>query len=209
MSKAEDWMPLYLGAYLADTAALTTLQHGAYFLLIMAYWKRGPLPADHGALANIARVDRAAWDGEIWPALRGFFKCLRSDGLLHQSRLDFERAQRGTKKRTPPITEEDAPPPEPTKPASIGSRLPADWKPGPEFIAFAKAGGLNPQHVAVRFADYWHAKAGADACKVDWLATWRSWCRRTTGWKEPEAAARAATVERAAPKIDEDVRRWL
>ena len=31
------------------------------------------------------------------------------------------------------------------------------------------------------FADYWHAKAGADARKADWLATWRNWVRRANG----------------------------
>ena len=30
---------------------------------------------------------------------------------------------------------------------------------------------------AARFADHWHAKAGRDAAKLDWLATWRNWCR--------------------------------
>jgi hypothetical protein len=28
-----------------------------------------------------------------------------------------------------------------------------------------------------RFRDYWLAKAGAHARKVDWLATWRNWVR--------------------------------
>ena len=67
------------------------------------------------------------------------------------------------------------------KPASRGTRLPQDW-------ALPKAWGqwavddLNMQPDAVRaeaakFADYWHAKAGRDAAKADWLATWRNWCR--------------------------------
>ncbi|MNV78051.1 hypothetical protein D3C71_1715200 [compost metagenome] len=33
------------------------------------------------------------------------------------------------------------------------------------------------------FADYWHAKGGADARKVDWQATWRNWVRRCNGAK--------------------------
>ena len=28
------------------------------------------------------------------------------------------------------------------------------------------------------FADFWHAKAGVDAKKLDWQATWRNWVRR-------------------------------
>jgi hypothetical protein len=30
---------------------------------------------------------------------------------------------------------------------------------------------------ADKFADHWRAKAGKDARKADWLATWRNWCR--------------------------------
>jgi hypothetical protein len=30
---------------------------------------------------------------------------------------------------------------------------------------------------AARFADFWHSKPGKDGCKLDWLATWRNWCR--------------------------------
>ena len=40
------------------------------------------------------------------------------------------------------------------------------------------------------FADYWHAKAGADARKLDWQATWRNWVRRADG--------RATTPRRGA-----------
>lgn len=32
---------------------------------------------------------------------------------------------------------------------------------------------------AASFVDYWHAKSGRDATKLDWLATWRNWCRNS------------------------------
>jgi uncharacterized protein YdaU (DUF1376 family) len=190
--KQEDWMPLYIGSYLADTPELNTLQHGAYFLLIMAYWKNGPLPPNHKRLAAIARTDISTWLKEIWPALSEFFK--HEDGMLRQNRLDIERALRGTKKRTPPVAEIVAPKQKHAK----AIRLPDDWKPDGGYAAFARSGGLNPAHVGARFLDYWRGVGGEKGCKADWPATWRNWCRRDANWKEPDKAAAQATVPVAA-----------
>ena len=38
--------------------------------------------------------------------------------------------------------------------------------------------GLNLPDTIANFRDFWHAKAGKDAAKIDWDATWRGWCRR-------------------------------
>lgn len=46
------------------------------------------------------------------------------------------------------------------------------------MAGFARHHGLDPQQVAAQFRDFWHAKAGKDAVKLDWPATWRGWCRR-------------------------------
>jgi uncharacterized protein YdaU (DUF1376 family) len=60
-SKTDIWMPLYVADYLADTSRLTTLQHGAYMLLIMDYWRNGSLPDDDAILAQITRMQPDAW----------------------------------------------------------------------------------------------------------------------------------------------------
>lgn len=61
-----------------------------------------------------------------------------------------------------------------------GTRLPPDWRPGDECRLFAESLGLDPGVVLAGFRDYWLAKA-TGATKLDWDATWRSWCRRETG----------------------------
>lgn len=62
-----------------------------------------------------------------------------------------------------------------------GSRLPPDWDPGESGFAFAAQQGLTngkAQGELAKFRDYWTAKAGADATKADWQATWRNWVRK-------------------------------
>lgn len=65
------------------------------------------------------------------------------------------------------------------KQANRGARLLADWKPSPEDRAYAVSLGLtNVDRIAADFRDYWRAKPGKDGVKLDWPATWRTWCRR-------------------------------
>lgn len=67
------WMPLYVADYLGDTGHLSTLEHGAYLLLIMHYWqKEAPLPDNDKTLAQIARLRVEHWR-KIRPQLEGFF----------------------------------------------------------------------------------------------------------------------------------------
>ena len=85
MAKTSAWMPLYIGDYLADTMHLTGAQHGAYLLLIMHYWRSGPLPDDSVALATIARTERGEWSAMAL-TVRAFFQ-VSSVGLTH-AKLD-------------------------------------------------------------------------------------------------------------------------
>lgn len=72
--KTDAWMPLWIGAYLADTMRLTTIQHGAYLLMLMAYWRdREPLIDDDEELRAITKTDKADWK-KIRPVLAKFFK---------------------------------------------------------------------------------------------------------------------------------------
>ncbi|WP_375663844.1 hypothetical protein [Bartonella sp. CL63NXGY] len=64
-----------------------------------------------------------------------------------------------------------------------GCRLPTDFEPDYDF---AIREGLPPERVKVeiaKFRDYWNAKAGKDASKRDWQATWRNWVRNSKDHK--------------------------
>lgn len=226
MSATDQWMPLYVGDYLADTMHLTQAEHGAYLLLLMHSWRTGPLPNDDARLAAIARGDAASWK-RMGPTLRAFFD-VTDDGLV-QRRLERVRIEQGNKveqrraagkasaaarKRQREVNEipttVDAPlaregrelelepeREEPPSPPSVvrsprGSRLPADWQPSEADREFARSLSLDAGRVAEQFRDFWHAKAGKDAVKLDWPATWRGWCRRDAAnlGKRPAFAAK-------------------
>ena len=86
----EAWLPLWIGDYLADTMHLTAEHHGAYLLLIMHQWRKGPIPDDDTVLATIARLDSKAWR-RVRAVLAPFFRI--ADGLWVQGRAEAEKAR--------------------------------------------------------------------------------------------------------------------
>lgn len=81
------WMLLYVGDYLGDTGHLTTVQHGAYLLLMMHYWRKGELPDDDRQLSKITKLPLKTWC-EYRPTLQDFFH----EGWKHK-RIDAELAR--------------------------------------------------------------------------------------------------------------------
>lgn len=87
------------------------------------------------------------------------------------------------------LQREDGPPAAQPRPAPAKSkspqatRLPADWRLPDDWEAWSLSEQPSwtregVRRVAESFRDYWAAKGGADARKVDWQATWRNWVRR-------------------------------
>ena len=60
------------------------------------------------------------------------------------------------------------------------TRLPQDWQPSPDDLAWARANRPEIDALAEvdKFRDYWTAKS-RDAAKLDWSATWRNWIRNS------------------------------
>lgn len=87
-------MPLWTDAYLGDTTHLTTLEHGAYLLLLIAMWRTPDcsLPNDPEKLRRYARMTRGQW-GRIEHVIMEFFY---ADGaVIRQGKLnDIRKAVR-------------------------------------------------------------------------------------------------------------------
>lgn len=91
MSAGPDaFMPLYIGDYLRDTTRLTTLEHGAYVLLLMDAWVNGPTPDNDQVLASITKTSPSQWR-KLRDTLAAYFDI--EDGHWHQQRVEKERAK--------------------------------------------------------------------------------------------------------------------
>jgi uncharacterized protein YdaU (DUF1376 family) len=91
MSKADIWMPLYIGDYMGDTMHLSTEQHGAYLLLTFAYWRNGgPIPDDPDYLAGVSKLSTDAWQRHS-RRIAEFFKV--ENGFWRHERIEIELAK--------------------------------------------------------------------------------------------------------------------
>ena len=96
-TKTDIWMPIFIGDYLSATSRLTTQQHGAYFLLLMDYWKNGRPPDDDEVLAQITKMTPDAW-GNARRILLAYFQI--EDGHWVQKRIEKELIDSKTRKET-------------------------------------------------------------------------------------------------------------
>jgi uncharacterized protein YdaU (DUF1376 family) len=93
MAKPDLWMPFYVGDYLRDTMHLSIREHGAYLMLLFAYWIRGgPLPGDSESLAAICHVTSEEFQRTLNARCRPFFQ-ISDDGCWHHKRVDLELAR--------------------------------------------------------------------------------------------------------------------
>lgn len=84
-----------------------------------------------------------------------------------------------------------------TRPAR-GTRLPQDWLPDDSLKAWAsnERPDLDMPSTVESFRDYWSAKAGKDATKTDWDATFRNWVRNQRNAR-PAASSQGNVFEGA------------
>lgn len=94
--KTNLWMPIWIGDHLADTMHLSCQQHGAYLLLLLAYWRnQGPLNNVPDELRRICRLTSRQFKKD-WPRIAPFFEIC--NGTIVHSRSDREIAEWSSKK---------------------------------------------------------------------------------------------------------------
>jgi hypothetical protein len=130
----------------------------------------------------------------------------------YKSDVSTERVKRFRKRHetvseTPPETEADTETESKKKEAVAdatrpkATRLPDDWTPTPDERRFAWGRGLSAAEIdteAIKFRNYWTAKSGKDATKLDWSRTWQNWILNRRG--TPNGQAKPNLVD-AAKKL--------
>ncbi len=66
-----------------------------------------------------------------------------------------------------------------SEPRKRGTRLTADFQPDHDTVTLIRGErpDIDLDTETRKFVDYWTAKTGRDATKLDWNATWRNWMR--------------------------------
>lgn len=190
--------------FLDGTIGLCLETKGAYAIVLdLIYMRDGRLADDARYIAGQLGCSVRKWTairkelltaGKIQCA-NGIISNFRADYLTEESRKyqDNQREIAGLPRknntlRQPKPSQSESEPelkkekvtPSPKK----GSRLPSDWKPSEADLTFSANQNMTPEetkHEADQFRDFWISKPGAGGCKLDWSATWRTWCRNRRG----------------------------
>lgn len=86
--------------------------------------------------------------------------------------------------------------PQKASPSSVprkrGTRIPDDFSATPAMVAWARdrCPHVDWRLETEKFVNYWRAKTGKDATKLDWEATWRNWMLNAAARTPATAASR-------------------
>lgn len=105
----------------------------------------------------------------------------KASGKALPKAMPNQEQEQEQEQEVPPNATPAASPPDTPAARPKGTRLAADWKLPKAWGDWATEETGFPadrvRKIAEKFRDFWHAKAGRDAAKLDWQATWRNWIR--------------------------------
>ncbi len=84
-----------------------------------------------------------------------------------------------------------------------GARLPADWQPSDEDMAWGrnKRPDIDVANETENFCDHWHSATGPTATKIQWRLAWRKWIRGSRATLKPNGASHGQPKETYAARI--------
>ena len=192
--------PHHIGDFLKDTSSLTPEESYYYLRLIWLYYDtEKPLPDDIPSLAFkigargkedcvrslvqiYFRYDsdlKSHTHQRIEDEIRKYQSKAASAKRANQIRWGSEKDVKSDLKSDLKSDADQIPTKnqEPRTRESRATRLPADWEPSDELIAFARKErpDLNLRTTVMSFMNYWQAKSGKDATKLDWDKTFKNW----------------------------------
>ena len=188
--------PHHIGDFLKDTSSLTPEESYYYLRLIWLYYDtERPLPDDIPSLAF--KIGARNKEDCVRSLLQIYFRFdpdlkshthQRIDAEIRKYQGKAESARRANQIRWGSAKDENSDlksdadqiptkNQEPRTRERRATRLPADWEPSDQLIEFMKKErpDLTPRTTVMRFMNYWQAKAGRDATKLDWDKTFMSW----------------------------------
>jgi len=188
--------PHHIGDFLKDTSSLTPEESYYYLRLIWLYYDtEKPLPDDISSLAfkigargkedcvrNLVQIyfrydsdlkshTHQRIEAEIRKYQGKAASAKRANQIRWASEKDVKSDLKSDADQIPTKNQE------PRTRERRATRLPADWEPSDQLIEFMKKErpDLTPRTTVMRFMNYWQAKAGRDATKLDWDKTFMSW----------------------------------
>jgi len=204
-------LPLWTDAYLADTRHLSTLEHGAYLLLLMEAWRRPhcDLPDDDKLLARLAGLGADEW-AAIAPVVMDLWtrdgrrktwtqKRLKKErdyvGLKSQSQRDkaakrWQKTEIDDATALPNACRTDAPTPTPTPTVEAnastgskrGSRLPESFAPALTETVKALVSRWPAGMLEREIAKFTDHHTAKGSVMKDWQAALRTWLRNADEW---------------------------
>lgn len=200
------YFSFHITDYRAATAHLSNEEDLAYRRLIEMYYDtEQPIPVETQWVSKRLRVgsevietvlkDMFELTEEGWRHARCDKEIAHYHHLAERNRANGKRGGRPKTQGENPVGSQSQPTGKPTNnqepltnnqeplvKAKRATRLSPDFELPQEWVEWVHANKpeVNARQTFEQFKDYWIAKAGADAAKLDWFSTWRNWVRRDT-----------------------------
>jgi uncharacterized protein YdaU (DUF1376 family) len=220
MKAGMHYFNFHIGDYKSHTHHLSPIEDVAYRRLLDHYYLH-EAPIKQREIAR--QIGLRDYEQEVLSILEEFFVSTEAGYINHRADKEIEEyhskkeqasragrasAQQRANKRTTDVQQTfnerstDVQPTSNQEPvtkreaSARGTRLSADWQMPIEYREYCaiKRPDLNPEVVAESFKNFWIAKAGRDAVKLDWGAVWKNWVARETATKTSAQQSNRANI---------------